>query len=61
MVCSNLDFLGIELDSDKNENCGNRDGIVSSDSSMVKVMCIPTNEELLIARETAQIIAKKDE
>jgi len=59
MVCEEMDYLGIKLDKEKNYNCGYNEGIISSDDSPVKVMCIPTNEELLIARETARIISEK--
>lgn len=53
-VCENMEFLGIELDQDKNLN---RDElIISKDSSKVKVMRIPTNEELVIALDTEKIV-----
>src|SRR5690554_3241232 len=45
-VCKDLEFLGIELDASKNKN---KENIISSDSSKVKVFRIPTNEELVIA------------
>jgi len=52
-VCDDLAFLGIELDENKNAN---GDKIISSDSSKVKVLRIPTNEELVIALDTAKIV-----
>jgi len=50
-VCSGLEFLGIELDDAKNKE---NDIIISKDR--VKVMAIPTDEELMIARDTGRII-----
>ncbi|MCL5030270.1 MAG: acetate kinase [Bacteroidetes bacterium] len=52
-VCKNLEFLGIELDLDKNKN---KEEIISTEKSKVKVMRVPTNEELLIALDTSHIV-----
>ncbi|MHB8337240.1 MAG: acetate/propionate family kinase [Ignavibacteriaceae bacterium] len=52
-VCSNLEFLGIELDEEKN-NSNNE--IISKSSSKVPVLRIPTNEELVIALDTGRIV-----
>jgi acetate kinase len=52
MVCEGLEFLGLKIDHQRNSNKNN---IISSDDSKVKVLVIPTNEELLIARDTIQI------
>jgi acetate kinase len=54
-VCKNLEFLGIKLDELRNYN---NENIISSDSSSVKVFRIPTNEELVIALDTADIVSK---
>jgi acetate kinase len=56
-VCSNLGFLGIHLDADRNGEVVGREGIISSPASRVKIMVIPTNEELLIARETKRLLS----
>ena len=55
-VCEGLEFLGVQLD--KAENAKRVDGIheVSAKGSRVKVLVIPTNEELVIARETAELL-----
>ncbi len=53
-VCKELEFLGIEIDDLKNQNS---DDIISKDNSKVKVMRIPTNEELVIALDTARIVS----
>ncbi len=55
--CSGLEFLGVEIDDEKNDVRG-KETIISSDNSKVKVLLIPTNEELAIARETRDIAIK---
>jgi acetate kinase len=52
-----LDFLGIKLDTQKNEATFGIPGIISSDDSPVKVLVIPTNEELVIALDTEVIVS----
>ena len=54
-VCSNLDFLGIQLDDELNKNAKG-ECIVTKPNSPVKVLRIPTNEELVIALDTEQIV-----
>ncbi|MGM9964352.1 MAG: acetate kinase, partial [Clostridium sp.] len=49
-----LEFLGFNLDAKKNEIAGEI-GEISTDDSRVKVYVIPTNEELMIARDTARL------
>jgi acetate kinase len=56
-ICSNLDWLGIEIDEQLNfEKVGGKEGEINSKKSRVKVFVIPTNEELLIARDTVRCI-----
>lgn len=50
-VCANLDQLGIVLDPARNQACRAAEAVVSADHSRVKVMVVPTNEELVVARE----------
>lgn len=54
-ICKNLEFLGIKIDEKKNEVKGEEEEISTPDSS-IKVYVIPTNEELVIARETKNLI-----
>ncbi len=54
-VCNNMEYLGIKLDKLKNKN---RETVISDTSSKVKVLRIPTNEELVIALDTAKIVGK---
>ncbi|MCX7795631.1 MAG: acetate kinase [bacterium] len=56
MVCDDMDYLGIKIDPQKNNFKGQEKEISASDSK-VKVWVIPTNEELVIARETARLIS----
>ena len=54
MICADMDFMGIKLDAEKN-NVRGKDRIISADDSKVKVLLIPTNEELMIARDTLRL------
>jgi acetate kinase len=55
-ICKGLEYMGIELDQVKNKAARGKEAIISKDSSRVKLMVIPTNEELVIAEDTARII-----
>ena len=57
-VCDNLDALGIVLDLDKNKATGATEATISVPNSRVKVMVIPTNEELVVAREVKRFLEK---
>nr|MDE6951684.1 acetate kinase [Lachnospiraceae bacterium] len=54
-VCEYMGYLGIAIDGAQNAKRG-EDVVISTPDSRVKVMVIPTNEELMIARETAALI-----
>ena len=56
-VCEYLKFLGLELDLEANKSRG-KEMKISTDNSKVEVYVIPTNEELMIARDTKNIIEK---
>lgn len=56
-ACEGLEFLGIYIDREKNEYTKKgKEGEISTDDSKVKVLVIPTNEELMIARETLELV-----
>ncbi|MBQ7502369.1 acetate kinase [bacterium] len=62
MVCSRLGCLGIDIDEDKNKGLPRgKGGEISKDGSKVKIYVLPTNEELMIARDTVSCVeaAKK--
>ena len=54
-ICSDLDFLGITLDDEKNAATHAEEAVVSVSGSRIRVMVVPTNEELMIARDTRRI------
>ncbi len=56
-ICKDMSFLGVELDEAKN-NVRGKETDVSKDGSKVRVLLIPTNEELMIARDTAELAGK---
>lgn len=58
VICSELGNLGIKIDLVKNKVKG-KETIISRDDSNVKILLIPTNEELMIARDTYEIIKSK--
>ncbi|HXQ71277.1 MAG TPA: acetate kinase [Pyrinomonadaceae bacterium] len=56
-ICSDLAWLGVELDEELNASNGvGKGGQISTDTSRVSVFVIPTNEELLIARDTVRVV-----
>ena len=56
-VCNNLSYLGIELDNEANEIMRRgKEGEITTANSKVKVFVLPTNEELVIARDTKAIV-----
>lgn len=57
--CEGLSYMGIEIDPYRNAAVKSREAIVSTDHSRVKVLVVPTNEELAIAQETAVICGVK--
>lgn len=58
--CSGLEFLGVKMDAERN-NCRGEERLISADDSKVQVWVIPTDEEVMIARDTQELVtaAKK--
>jgi acetate kinase len=54
-ICTGMEFLGIHLDKERN-NARGKEGVISTDASTVKVMVIPTNEEIVVARKAKQYL-----
>jgi acetate kinase len=54
--CERLNFFGIEIDPEVNSQVVHKEGVISSADSKVKVCVIPTNEELLIARDSVRTV-----
>jgi len=60
LVCENLKWFGINLDESLNgSHIGGREGLISTEDSRTKICVIPTNEELLIARDTVRLMFGK--
>ncbi len=57
--CEGLDYLGLEIDTEKNAAVKGEETEISSTDSRVKVLVIPTNEELMIARDTLRIVSEQ--
>jgi acetate kinase len=57
-ICEGLEFLGIKLDPNRNKKTRGEAQVISTPDSKVKVLAIPTNEELMIAMDTKEIIAQ---
>ncbi len=53
--CAGLDYLGVKMDKERN-NCRGKEQILSADDSKVKVVLIPTDEEIVIARDTRDLV-----
>lgn len=57
LICENMQYIGIEIDKEKNNQRNNgelRD--ITAEGGKIKVLIIPTNEELVIARETVELL-----
>jgi acetate kinase len=54
-VCKNMEFLGIKFDEEKNK-VRDEEAVISADGSKVKVVVIPTDEELMIATDTMNLL-----
>ncbi|MEA3450375.1 MAG: acetate kinase [Bacteroidota bacterium] len=58
-IAGELSYLGIEIDDDLNNGLRGKEAVISTKNSKVKVIIVPTNEELVIANDTVDIISKK--
>jgi acetate kinase len=56
-ICTGLEWAGLKLDRDRNQALGGKEGAITADGSTLQGYVIPTDEELLIARDTARIIS----
>lgn len=57
-IAEGLEYLGAKLDRQRN-NVRGKDALISTDDSTVKMYVIPTNEEIMIARDTKDIVSKQ--
>ena len=58
-VCADMEFLGIELDKEVNNKVHGDEAVISTPDSKVKVVVVPTDEELMIASDTVDILNKQ--
>ena len=58
-ICANLENLGIKLDAAKNKSVRAVEAEISAPDSRVKIFVIPTNEELVVARETKRFLENR--
>ena len=56
-MTSGLEYMGVKVDPEKN-NCRGKEVDVSAEGATVHTLVIPTNEELMIALDTAEIVGK---
>ena len=56
LICSDLDFLGIQLDDDKNSVRAKEIREIQKESATVKILVIPTNEEIEIAKQSYELV-----
>ena len=59
LSCRDLNHLGIKIDSEKNRTPDKQEREISAPDSPVKILVIPTNEELRIAQETMKVVEKE--
>ncbi|MBI9069666.1 MAG: acetate kinase [Salinivirgaceae bacterium] len=57
-VCKDFEYLGLKIDDSKNDNLRGEEMVISADDSKIKVLVVPTNEELVIAEDTHSIVSK---
>jgi acetate kinase len=58
-ICARLDNLGIKLDEAKNQAARATEAVINTADSLVKIFVIPTNEELVVAREAKRLLETK--
>lgn len=59
-ICANMEWAGLRIDENKNTSLVGREGQISTDDSTLHAYAIPTDEELLIARDTVRVIHKME-
>jgi acetate kinase len=55
-ICDGMTWAGLRIDAEKNQSTVGREGQISTDDSMLRAYAVPTDEELLIARDTVRVI-----
>ena len=55
-ICEELGFMGVEIDENLNNGLRGKEQLISKSDAKVKVLVVPTNEELMIANDTMEIV-----
>ena len=55
-ICAGMEWAGLAVDAARNKQMLGREGVISAEGSKLLAYAIPTNEELLIARDTVRVI-----
>lgn len=55
-ICGNMEFVGMEIDQEANIDAMGKEKLISTENSKIQVAVIPTNEELVIAQDTLNIV-----
>jgi acetate kinase len=58
-ICEDLQWLGFEIDAEANKGMRGKEKVISTPNSRVKIMVVPTDEELMIAMDTQEIVERK--
>lgn len=58
-ICEDLQWLGFEIDAETNKGMRGKEKVISTPNSRVKIMVVPTDEELMIAMDTQEIVERK--
>ncbi|NQU44475.1 acetate kinase [bacterium] len=58
-VCEGLECFGLKLDKTRNDELNREEGLISTDDSSIKVWIVPTNEEIVIARDTMTCVTER--
>jgi acetate kinase len=56
--CAGLEFMGLKFSDERNSRLRGKEAVISADDSKITVMVVPTNEELVIAQDTYDIVTK---
>jgi acetate kinase len=56
-ACEGLEYMGVQMDLEKNETVRGVEAVISTPASKVKVVVIPTDEELMIALDTVRVLS----
>jgi len=57
-ICRDMAWCGLELDQQRNEEVKGREGVISTDASKIAVWVVPTNEELVVARQCVELLGQ---